>query len=212
MSTSAESARQTPKLDFTCTCGKKYRVAASKAGKSFRCKRCRLKVTVPGDAAAVSLRTRKAILEELGIDAEAAEKAFTEQQEKVYTCALCTARIPSDDVAGSYAGELGIVCAPCRAVVAESKANEAGEGGGEKKKKKQKAQLSSWSTQGTPEQARRSALAYGALFFAGVAGFVHSIFGPAIWITLLVAAVVAAIGGRSIYAASLARPEPAKKR
>jgi predicted SprT family Zn-dependent metalloprotease len=211
MSTSAESARrQTPKIDFTCTCGKKYRVAASKAGKSFRCKRCRLKLTVPGDAGAVSLRTRKAILEELGIDAEAAEKAFTEEQEKVYTCALCSAKIPTDAVAGSYAGELGIVCAPCRAVVAESKANEDGEGG--EKKKKQKQQLQAWSTQGTPEQARRSAIAYAALFFAGIAGFVHSIFGPAIWVTLLVAGAVAAIGGRSIYTASLGRPEPVKKK
>lgn len=211
MSTSAESARQTPKIDFTCTCGKKYRVAASKAGKSFRCKKCRLKVTVPGDAGAVSLRTRKAILEEMGIDAEAAEKAFTEEQERVYSCALCTARIPADDVAGSYAGELGIVCAPCRVVVAEAKANEGGAPGGEKKKKK-KEQLGSWSTQGTPEQARRAAIAYGVLFFAGVAGFVHSIFGPAIWVTLLVAGAVAALGGRSIYVSSLARPEPAKKK
>lgn len=209
MSTSAESARLTPKIDFTCTCGKKYRVAASKAGKSFRCKKCRLKVTVPGDAAAVSLRTRKAILEELGIDAEAAEKAFTAEQERVYSCALCAAKIPSDDVAGSYAGELGIVCAPCRAVVAESKAPGAGEG---EKKKKQKTQLSTWSTQGTPEQARRAAVAYGALFFAGVAGFVHSIFAPAPWVTLLAAGAVAALGGRSIYVSSLGRPEPVKKK
>ena len=56
-----------PKIEFECNCGKKYRVSATKAGKSVRCKRCRVKITVPGSMR-ISMRTRQAILEELGID------------------------------------------------------------------------------------------------------------------------------------------------
>lgn len=211
MSTSsADSARQTaPKVEVKCGCGKRYRVAASKAGKKVRCKKCRLQLTVPGDAAAISLRTRKQILEELGIDAEGAEKAFEVEQQKGYTCALCALKIPADEVEGSYGGELGMVCGACRG----ASAAEAPAGGdeAEKKTKKKKQPLTTWSKQPTPEQAKRKGMAYGALFFVGIAGFVHNVIGPALPVTLLASAVAAAVGAHAVYKAHLPSPEPVKK-
>lgn len=208
MSTSsAESARLAPpeKIEFACSCGKRYRVPASKAGKKVRCRGCRLQTRVPGDAGGISLRTRKAILDELGIDPDAAEKAFEQEQVKGYTCARCAESITEDELAGAY-GEEGLVCSSCRA------AEVAQRGEHDEERKKKDKRLQQWSKQGSADAAKKKAWAYSALFFAGTAGFVHSFFAPALLVSLGVGAAVAALGGRAIFMAYEPTPEPAKKK
>jgi predicted SprT family Zn-dependent metalloprotease len=204
MTTSAESARQNPvgdKIEFSCSCGKKYRVPASRAGKQVRCRNCRLKVRVPGDAN-ISLRTRKAILGELGIDAEQAAQKFEAEQKKSYVCSLCAADIAEEELGASY-GEDGLVCATCRAAAVEQR-------GGEAQKKPKR--IEKWSRAGSVEAATKKSRAYGALFFLGTAGFVHSIFAAPVLVTLGVAGVVAAVGARAIFKAYEPQPEqPTKK-
>ena len=169
MSTSAESARRSPpKIEFSCTCGKRYRVPASKAGKKVRCRDCKLKVRVPAGDASISLRTRKAILDELGIDPEAAEQAYEQEKTKGYVCALCATKLDEDELPGAY-GEEGLVCSSCRAANVEQR--------GEQEKTKDK-RLQTWSKGGSVEGAKKKAYAYGALFFAGTAGCSDSTLAP----------------------------------
>lgn len=205
MSRSAESARHedVEKIEFSCTCGKTYRVPASKAGKRVRCKRCRVKITVPGDAGAVSLRTRKAILAEIGVDAEAAEHAY--EAMKRYVCGTCSAPIAEADLPAAY-GEEGLACAECRAAAVEERAiGEPGADGDKKKKKK----LETWATQGTVEDARRKSYAYGVLFFFGIAGLLN-VLGVGIAINLVVAALVAFGGSKLVFKAYEPVPQPIK--
>lgn len=206
MTTSAESARQNPvgdKIEFSCSCGKKYRVPASRAGKQVRCRNCRLKVRVPGDAPAISMRTRKAILGELGIDAEQAEQKFEAEQKKSYVCSLCATTLAEEELSASYSQD-GLVCSTCRAAAVEQRGED-----GEKKKPKR---IEKWSRDGSVAEAKKKAWAYGGLFFLGTAGFVHSIFAAPVVVTLGVAAAVAGVGGRAIFKAYEPAPEQPKKK
>lgn len=213
MSTSsAESARLTPtKVELRCSCGKKYRISASKAGKKVRCKKCRLQLTVPGDPAAISLRTRKQILGELGIDADAAEQAAEQEKTKSYTCGMCSLKIPAADVAGCYSGPMGLLCGPCQASTGVGDPAPEPSSSGEQPKKKKGKPLETWSTQGSEKAARLKGAGYGALFFVGIAGFVNTIFAPGLAVTIGVALAVAAVGGHLTYKAHLPTPEPKKK-
>ncbi len=214
MSTSsADSARLTPetKVELRCSCGKKYRIAASKAGKKVRCKKCRLQLTVPGDPVAISLRTRKQILGELGIDADEAEKAATEEKSKVYTCGMCSMKIASADVGESYSGPMGLLCGPCQASTGAGDPEPGPASSGEQQKKKKGKPLETWSSQGSEKAARLKGAGYGVLFFVGIAGFVHTIFAPGLAVTIGVSLAIAAVGGHVTYKAHLPTPEPKKK-
>lgn len=204
MSTSAESARHAPpKIEFSCTCGKRYRVPASKVGKKVRCRDCKLQVRVPGDPS-ISLRTRKAILDELGIDPDAAEQAYEQEKVQGYVCTLCATRLTDDELPAAY-GEEGLVCSSCRAANVEQR----GEAAEDKKKKGRKVEA---ATQGSVEAAKTKAYAYGALFLVGTAGFVNAIFAPALAVSLGVGAAAALLGGRAIFKAYEPVPETPKKR
>lgn len=203
--TSAESARRpASKIEFSCSCGKRYRVPASRAGKKVRCRDCGTKVSIPGDAN-ISLRTRKAILDELGIDADAAEQAYTTEKQTSYVCTLCATKLAEDELSAAY-GEEGLVCSSCRAAAVEQRGDTP-----EEKKQKQK-RIEKWSKEGTVEGARKKAYAYGALFFAGTAGFVHTFFAPMLVVSLGVGAVIAVLGGKAIFKAYEPVPETPKKR
>lgn len=204
MSTSAESARRSPpKIEFSCSCGKRYRVPASKAGKKVRCRDCKLKVRVPAGDASISLRTRKAILDELGIDPDAAEQAYEEQKTKGYVCTLCAADLSDDELPAAY-GEEGLVCSTCRAANVEQR--------GEAAEAKKDRRLQAWSKGGSVEGAKKKAWGYGALFFAGTAGLVNSVFAAPVVVSLGVGVAVAAVGARAIFKAYEPTPEPPKKR
>ena len=206
MTTSAESARQPAaddKIEFACSCGKKYRVPAARAGKQIRCRNCRVKVRVPGDAS-ISLRTRKAILGELGIDPEEAAQKFEAEKKKSYVCSLCASTIEEEELSGAYS-EDGIVCGTCRAAAVEQRGDDP-----DKKKKAQR--IEKWSREGSVDVAKKKAWAYGALFFLGSAGFVHSIFAAPVVVTIGVAAVLASVGGRAIFKAYEPVPEQPKKK
>lgn len=204
--TSAESARRpASKIEFSCSCGKRYRVPASRAGKKVRCRDCGTKVSIPGDSN-ISLRTRKAILDELGIDPDAAEKAYSTEQQTSYVCTLCATKLAEEELQAAY-GEEGLVCSSCRAAAVEQRGD-----GAEGTKKKAK-KLEKWSKDGlTVEGAKRKAYAYGLLFFAGTAGFVNAFFDPMLAVSLGVGAVVAVLGGRAIFKAYEPVPEEPKKR
>jgi hypothetical protein len=211
MTTSAESARQPSheksaddKIEFACSCGKKYRDPASRAGKQVRCRSCRVKVRVPGRETSISLRTRKAILGELGIDPDQAEQEFEEEQKKSYVCSLCASTIAEEELSGAYSAD-GIVCTTCRAAAVEQR-------GDDPDKKKKAKRIEKWSREGSVEGAKKKAWAYGALFFLGTAGFVHSIFAAPVIVTLGVATVLASVGGRAIFKAYEPVPETPKKK
>jgi hypothetical protein len=208
-----ESARLTPpKLEVACKCGKRYRVGREKAGKRFRCKNCRLKVRIPEeDSGGISLRTRRAILAEVGIDPETAEKEF-ESGKKNYRCTLCNLKLKGADFEGAYGPE-GLVCSPCRETISPDQESEVDEtpSSSEPKKKKKKKELESWSTQGTERDAKIKAAGFGTLFLVGIGCFIHSIFSPAIPVTILVASAAAGLGAQQIYKGNLPDAQPAGK-
>jgi len=182
-----------PKIEIRCNCGKRYRVSATKAGKRVRCKNCRLKITVPGGDGPISMRSRKAILAEFGIDPEQAEQAYELEKKNGYLCALCSAKLRDDDLKAAY-GEAGLVCSSCRA----SAVGERPGADEKKEKKKAKKELDSWTTGISPEAARRKALGFGALFFFGTAGFGYNVIGLGVVLSLVIAAAVAYGGARAI--------------
>jgi DNA-directed RNA polymerase subunit RPC12/RpoP len=189
------------KLEIHCSCGKRYRVPATKAGKRVRCKRCRAKIQVPGDGA-ISMRTRRAILEDLGIDAEAAERRYEAEREESrqaedrqgYVCGGCQETIDEEALKESYTSD-GLRCDDCRAALVEQR--ELGDPS-EKAKKKKKQKLDTWATGTTPEQAAKKAKAMGLLFFVGLTGMAWS-FGASLWLAVPIGAAVAYVGGRAVF-------------
>lgn len=206
MSSSMGSTRlpeEGEKIEVRCKCGKKYRVSASKAGQEVRCKACKMRIPVPGEQK-ISLRTRNAILDELGIKTEDQKPA-----EGTYRCALCQAKLVGEDVRDAY-GSDGLICGLCREQMgggAPSSGAPAGEG--EKKKKKE---LDTWVRQGSQKAALIRAAGYAALFFVGIACFTHSLFAPHPVVTFLVAAATAALGGWQIHKGYQPVDNPAKSK
>jgi predicted SprT family Zn-dependent metalloprotease len=179
------------KIEVKCRCGKRYRVPSSKAGKRLRCKKCRSAIKVPGSMK-ISMRSRQAILQELGIDAQAAEQNYQQKKkDSSYACSVCAETIPKAKLKGSY-GESGLTCAPCR--LGQKKTEK------EETKKREEAKLDDWTRgRSTPEAALRKSAAMGLLFGVGTAGILHTFFGPPAWVMGAVALTVAAIGGRTSY-------------
>jgi len=182
-----------PKIQFSCSCGKKYRVSPTKAGKRIRCKNCRLKVRVPGSQS-ISIRSRKAILAEFGIDAERAEREFQAERERGYACASCGGKLADDELRAAY-GQDGLVCSGCRAARVEQRAEPPGE------KQRKAKKLERWTSAPNAAAVRTKAAGYAALFCLGSAGFAHTVLGLGAVGVLVVAALVAAIGYRSIVRA-----------
>ena len=205
MSSSMGSTRlpeEGEKIEVRCKCGKRYRVPASKAGGQVRCKSCKMRIPIPGEQK-ISLRTRNAILDELGIKTEDQKPA-----EGTYRCALCQAKLVGEDVRGAYGSE-GLICGLCRAQMGGGGEAAAPAGEGEKKKKKE---LDTWVRQGSSTAANARAAAYGALFFVGIACFVHSLFAPHPVVTGLIAAAVAGLGAWQIHKGYKPVDSPAKSR
>ncbi len=88
MSAAPGSRRYAPeKLRVACSCGKRYRVPARRAGSKLSCKACGAKVRIPWMRSPV-VETR-------------------------YTCLHCKRAIASTELAGSYLRD-EIVCRPCQ--------------------------------------------------------------------------------------------------
>lgn len=175
------------KINVQCVCGKRYRVSHEKAGKRLRCKKCRSKIEVPGVSSdgAISMRSRKAILEELGIDEVSATERYEEQKKESYTCSVCSCSIDPSHLKKSY-GPDGLTCAGCRAEVKKSE-----------KGSKSDTALDSWNTKGSPEAARRQALTKGTLILVGTTCLLQ--FFIPVWGAALAASVLAAAAGSQIY-------------
>ncbi len=188
-----ESARvDRPKLEFACSCGKKYRVKASKAGARMRCKRCRIKLRVPSDPN-VSMRSRAVILEELGIDPATAASAYASERKRSkkrdadrsrsYRCTRCESKIAHDDLKPSYCAD-GLVCQLCRAERAKAEAPA--------------PRAAVELTAPTPAvEAAHSALLHLGLFLAGFAGPAHAFAGLG-WGAALGVALPFALGGAAL--------------
>ena len=191
-----------PKIEIRCACGKCYRVPAKKAGKRFRCKNCRLKIRVPKNEADISVRSRKAILEEFGIKASAAEREYEVEKERGYTCSQCNAKLIEDQLAGAYQPN-GLVCSDCQVAEINQRDSEAiVETEKEKKKKKKEKKDLDWSRRDSVASVKKKALAMGALFFVGIVGFIHTFFAPTLMITIPVAGAIALFGGHSVFKAA----------
>jgi predicted metal-binding protein len=201
---SISSARlPAPKIDVTCTCGKRYRVPAKKAGKTLVCKSCKGKIRIAREAG-LSERSRGTILAELGIDAIAAEQAYKDEVEqrsvkRVYRCTRCAGEIASDEIKGAYvAGEL--VCPGCRAsdLVADRKAEREAE---EKKARGGKAAVELITDGRDARNALFRALSYGTVFFIGTTGPLWAIFSVGFLKAFVLGALVAALGAAAVYRA-----------
>lgn len=203
MSSSMGSTRlpeEGEKIEVRCTCGKRYRVPASKAGGAVRCKSCKHRIKVPGEQQ-ISMRTRQAILEELGIKPDAKETTGT------YRCALCSAKLVGEDVKEAYGAE-GLICALCRAQMGGSAIEEPSPAAGEEGKKKPKKELDTWVRQGSETGAIVRAGALGLLVLVGVAGFVNAIFAPALVVTILMAAAAGGVTAWQIHRGYKPAPKP----
>ena len=176
------------KIDVTCTCGKKYRVSAKKAGKRVRCKKCRSKIQVPGAApdGAVSMRSRKAILAEFGIDPDSAEERYEEEQNQSYNCSVCACELNEAQLKNSY-GEGGLTCSGCRS--------------SEKREADSDNVLDAWTKAGTPEAARRQALTKGTLILVGTTCLLQ--FFIPLWGAGMIAGTLALAAASQIYKTEL---------
>ncbi len=185
-----------PKITFACSCGKRYKVPATKAGKRVRCKGCRLKITVPSDGQ-ISMRTRKAILSELGIDPDAAKHAYEEQKRlDGYVCGMCSKRIPEADLKAAYM-KGGLACEDCRAAqVVQREFGDPVEN--ERKKRAKEKKLDRWSGKNADE-AGMKAKGLGALFFFGLLGFLTTVVSLAWWLAAPIALAVAFAGARTYF-------------
>lgn len=174
-----------PKIEVKCRCGKRYRVNATKAGKRLRCKSCRSQLEVPGaeEKGAISMRSRKAILAEFGIDAEAAQERYQAEQEQTYACSVCSVEIGAAELKTSY-GPAGLTCAGCQREQRSEKSAE-------------DQALERWTRGGSPEAARRQALTKGALILVGTTCLLQ--FFIPVWGAALVAGTLAAAAGSKIY-------------
>jgi DNA-directed RNA polymerase subunit RPC12/RpoP len=180
------------KIDVKCRCGKKYRVSANKAGKRLRCKKCRSKIQVPGASTdgAVSMRSRKAILAEFGIDPDSAEERYEEEKNQTYNCSVCSCELNEAQLKNSYGAD-GLTCAGCRSD--EKRESESGSGSDNV--------LDAWTKSGTPEAARRQALTKGTLILVGTTCLLQ--FFMPVWGAGLIAAAVALAAGSQIHKAAL---------
>jgi transcription elongation factor Elf1 len=198
---STSSARlPSAKVLVVCDCGKKYRVPATRAGKKISCKACGLKVRVPRGSE-VSERSRGNILAELGIDPVAAEQAYQAEaarrrvEKKNYRCMRCDGDISADDVKGAYVqGEL--VCAGCRAS-AEVEDRRAAEQRQVDGKKPAAVELA--APVSDPRRAMAAAVGYSAIFLIGVTGPLWAVAGLGFFKAFLLGAVVAGMGGATVY-------------
>lgn len=179
-----------------CTCGKRYRVSASRSGREIRCRGCDARIRVGSEVR--STNTAR-LLVGLGIDPEASQKRYWEEakarsrvdRERGYRCGRCHGEIGKDEVAEAYhKGEL--VCAGCRAGdVVEDRARE------------RAVEEQATAACAPPEQAGRgkarrgfgSAVAYGALFFAGLAGPLVVVAGLSPFVAMPLALALASAGG-----------------
>ncbi len=190
-----------PKIVVKCECGKRYRVPATKAGKKVRCKVCKQKLEIPGLPVtrdnAISFRTRKAILAEFGINASGAERQYEEKKKlEGYVCTHCADDIPEDDLKAAYCEE-GLVCEPCR--LAALTEREFGCPEENARKARLESDTVRWARGKNVKAAEIKAASLGALFFFGIAGFVHTFLAPSLLITLPVAATVALLGAKLVY-------------
>ncbi len=165
---------QPQKIKVQCLCGKRYKVAAEKAGSEMKCGECGNAVFIPRPAS-VTGRTRKLILQELGIDADSAEKKYKDEVDReaaatsgnrVYTCTKCEGKIKASELKGCYVkGEL--VCKPCQdsALVEDRRLTAEAEAAAGSKDKRRKRVVKG----GQKGSAFQSAK-YGLLVFFGFGG------------------------------------------
>jgi hypothetical protein len=180
-------------ITFRCLCGKGYRVPAAKAGKRVACKACGEHIRVPG-IPLLSRSSRGDILLSVGIDPEAAERKFNEEQllesnrekakKKTYRCTRCEDPFESGELASAYyKGEL--VCTGCREI--QKKAPDTGEG----------RRVRAAVAVGEPRTGAQT-FAYAGLFFLGFAGPAWTIFHFHGALAVVIGLVVAVVGGFAI--------------
>ncbi len=180
-------------ISFRCSCGKNYRAPVHKAGKRVVCKACGERVRIPG-VPLLSKSSRGNILLSVGIDPEAAERAFNEEQllessrgkakKKTYHCTRCEDAFDSSELPNAYfEGEL--VCAGCRNILKKDP-NEA------RRDKTPAVAI------GAP-RSNAHAFAHAGLFFLGFAGPAWTIFHLHGALAVAIGLAVALVGGFAIH-------------
>ncbi|MBI3725397.1 hypothetical protein HY251_15805 [bacterium] len=190
------------KIKVQCLCGKRYKVSIEKSGSEVSCGNCGASLTIPKPQS-VTGRTRKLILAELGIDAEAEEKKYKDEVAKenasssgdrVYNCMKCDVKIKASDLKGCYVkGEL--ICKGCQAssLIEDRRLAEEALAATGKDRKKQKAHERVLKTRETTAAVWKG-FKYGILVFVGFGGPIWGLGGG--WIKALAVGLVlgAAVG------------------
>ncbi len=203
------------KVVVTCYCGKKYRVSAKRIGTSFDCRLCARDVFVEQQEN-VSIRTRAAVLNELGIDLDAADETYQNERahstrrrrEKVeatvrvdpgsqYRCTECGENVEEP---GRAYTEDGLVCEDCQAAAVihideASRAAAAGEAAPARRKPGQVAAETDHRSVGT---AKAKGAGMAAICFLGFSGLGGLAVGGTV-ATLIAPAALAAVAGWLVY-------------
>ncbi len=176
-----------------CVCGKQYRVSAERSAKSFTCRACGARVQIPR-LPALSKSSRSSVLLSVGIDPEAAERAFERERleederegtrRKSYRCTRCEEIFDSKALSQAYyKGEL--VCVGCRNLLREDESEV---------RRRDTALLAVRKDRRLPR-----ALARAGVLFLGFAGPAWTILHLQVGVALAIGLVVALAGGLGTY-------------
>ena len=190
----AERPRRAEKIEVACGCGKRYRVAAARAGRTFRCKGCSTRLRIPRPTPeSLSSHDAQQILAELGIDTSARERFEAE-----VTCFYCSAPLGKSEQSTLDEGEQPL-CFPCRASAGQPVEQEASE-----PERRPHKELDRWVRPAAVATARAEAARLTALLAIGITGFCSSVLGFGLGGALCMGAAVGAFGGHQTYRARIA--------
>lgn len=186
---SNEGVVETVKL--RCACGERLVVPATLRGQRTPCTGCERTVRVP--ASRSKALDSAVMLLTLGIDPEAARRAYVEERRRNLCCSLCARKLtPEERPTTDEVKEDELVCSACSSAAVEQRTDVA---------PKQKGKVDAVRRAASDADLRRRSWAYGALFFAGTTGLLVSVVGLGTLAAAAVGLVVATLGARATWRA-----------
>lgn len=172
-----------------CACGHRFQVAQAARGQRVPCAGCAREVRIP--AASQRKHDSRALLAALGIDPDAAQRAYEAERRRKLCCGLCAGPLDEAERARDVP-EDQLACASCRSAEVKTRGLP------------DEAKPRTLPSRRQPREAelRARVAAYGALFLVGTTGFVHSLVGAGPVVALVVGLGVAAVGAHAVTRAN----------
>lgn len=168
-----------------CACGHRYQVSRASRGQRVPCPGCAREMRVP--TASQRKHDSRALLAALGIDPDAARRAYEQERRRSLCCGLCAGPLDEAERARDVPADQ-LACASCRSAEVQSRAEPA----------EPKERVRPVSRQPRESEVRARVAAYAALFLIGTTGFVHTLIGAGPLIALLVGLTAAAVGAHAV--------------